>query len=199
MGNTLSRMEVRASATAFWGGTEPQPPGLGRYIVPMDDRPDGELLMIPVPIAAEITDGDWEIHFEVGYDPESNSLRIGRLEIVRRPDGPWIAPEMIRGVRLGEALKRAMRAVGHEVTRRGQVLRLGLSAEEVAPAIARRGRGRRMNEDDVKRAADAYRAAQESGRRDLVMAVAQALPASRSTAHRRIQDARHLGLLPEED
>jgi hypothetical protein len=170
-------------------------PGL---LIKTGDEPF-EYVHVPDPIEATIDDAEWDVHMTIRIDEVSLEPYIDELIIRRKANGPKVNPDMIRGLRLGEAIREAVRQSSAHWVQDGNVMRLDwdrVPREMVAAAFKRPKRS--VTTDDIRAAADAYDKATKEGRRDRIIAVADACHVSRATAHRRISKAKQLGLIREE-
>lgn len=164
-------------------------------------RHRGAVWFTPSRITAAVDDEPWRVSFvlDLGDDDRHH---LTEVRLTAKPDGPPIAVEMIRRVRLGAAVDEALRSATTEVDATGDGVSLTVGVGQSwqhAPAelatVLRRP-GRKVPAGEVDAAADLYRAATAAGG-DGLAAVVAGLHVSRATAARRIKLARQRGLLPE--
>jgi hypothetical protein len=179
-------MEVRIGPVAITG------PGL------LMKTAEDDYVHVPDPIPATVLDADWDLELEIRIDTDTLEPYIDAMTVRRKEGGPKVTPDMIRGVRLGEALREAVRKASTRWIKDGNVMRMDfdvLDRRTAKKAFARPAHT--VTRDDIEQAVDAYTRAQCDGRRDVLVAVAEACHISRATAHRRIAKAREIGLLNE--
>jgi hypothetical protein len=160
---------------------------------------NGRATHFPDNIVAHIEDAPWTVTLTIGM-PGSV---VKDVRLTMRPGGQPITPSMIRGVRLAEAVEKAIGLAGQPWEKHEDGFwysRPGWTAD--AAIRAARSKPKRLTIDE-----EAFAAAEAYGRvvgrvPDVAMAVADELKRadppismSRTTAHRRIQRARELGYL----
>ena len=181
----------------MWGGRG--------VVVPNDD---GGATFIPSEIMAVMEGEPWVVTMIIQTDltADGPTAEITELKLTKRDGGKPIKPDLIRGMRIGEAMRTAIHDASSRLERvqfnnGGEGWRLAADhipkarqATSIERVIRQKQRNSKVDEQ-VEQAAQAYRAA--AG--DKYNAVAQALGVSRATAARRIALAREQGLLTEAD
>lgn len=174
-----------------------------RLLIPRGD----DLVYVPSVIGAHVTGDDlaYDVDIEVELDPDRPRPVVRRLVVTQRAGGPPVAPETLRSVGLGGVARQVVEKASVKMRRNeqgdgwvaeGLDLFAGVEPQDVAAAF-KPPRRNKVDPGDVARAANLYREALAAGRRDATEAVAQALDVSRTTASRRIRQARDDGLLGE--
>ncbi len=151
-------------------------------------------LQVPHVIPARLEDERWDVGFTVEFDDDGTAM-VTELHLVMRKGGEPISPTTVRGIRMGEAVKTAIRLASVPFERRGDgwASERRATSRDVRPIFARK---RDTIDEEARRAADIYRRVRaEPGRHDVSVAVKNELNLSRPTAHRRIERARKLGYL----
>jgi len=137
---------------------------------------------IPSPLKVQVTGGgqfDFTVHVELDGE-ERPRMRATSLTIHTRPGGEPLT---------ARAMQRACV---------GEVIRLAIAASSAHLPVAKPrppGRPKTVTTEELRMAAEVYRQAQRDGR-PTTAAVAAALSVSPATALKRVQHARHAGLLP---
>lgn len=172
----------------------------GGSFVKVDDE---RSVFVPSVIEGTVEDADWDVDFVVINVRDFDEPVIAELHIkMKHGDGMTpIAPDMVRGLKLGEVRRRAVTLASMPVRVSGEDS-YELLAEAGSPTSTRAvfsKQRRAVTVDEIQRAADLYMGIRsDPHRRDTTLGVAKELHVSRATAARRIQKARELGLIKED-
>ena len=159
-----------------------------------------DVVHIPAMIRASVLGLPWDVSFTIGLSDDDELVpEITELRMRQRKGGAPIGVDLIRSFRLGLARDEAVKAASTHWIRAGDSWRLdfeGVSPRRMKAATQRRSR--RVTDADVRRAAEAYQEAKRSGRRDCLVAVAEACGVSRATAARYVNRAIEAGIIEED-
>jgi len=171
--------------------------GPGRVVKVDDDRS----VFLPAAISAYIDGEAFDVEFVVLNVTDHPDPVIAEIKISMKHEAgaPPVSPDMVRGIPMGKARKRAVELASVPVKQDGDVLHIlpEVGDAESTRAAFRRDRRSTVTKDLLEQAVTIYeRIGDEPG--DTLVGVAAALNVSRATAGRYIARARKLGLLEEE-
>lgn len=164
-----------------------------------------EAVELPQVITGTLRTSEYDVTIEVGFAGEPTRPGVRKLEVVDRTDGFMVTAAALNALGLGDIVRDAVQKA--QWRRRWTDDTATLNDADYVPGVPLKDgemarifgprRGAKVAPDEIKKAAEAYRNA--AGRRDPLMVTAAAIGKSRSTAARRVDAARQLGLLgPEE-
>lgn len=163
-----------------------------------DDR-----VHIPEEIRASIVGLPWEVSFTVRLSNDDDMVpEIAELRITQKKDGEPIGVDLVRSFRLGLARDRAVQQASSRWVLSDDGTKWQLDFAPVAERRARMAtqrRSRRVTDDVLRQAAEAYREAKSAGRRDHLVNIAETCHVSRATASRYLARAIDAGLIEEEN
>ena len=161
------------------------------------------MIHVPDEIHAEVMGLPWEVTFTVRPSEDDDmSPDITDLHIRQRPGGEPLGADLLRAFRLGDARDQAVAKAASRWELNPATGKLQLDWDSVpkylTKSVTKRSQ-RRVTDDVVRQAADTYLEAKRLGRRDHLMAIAEACHVSRATAHRYLNRAIEAGLVPKDD
>lgn len=160
-----------------------------------------DMLHVPQKIEAEVAGFPWKITFTLSQSAGDDPIpEVTELRFSRRPGGMPISADVTRLFPLGEATAKAVQ----QASSRWVETSPGTFALDPALPSADRVRAgtkrqqRRVTDDVLSQATDAYLEAKRQGRKDHLMFIADACHVSRATAHRYLNRAIEAGLITQE-
>lgn len=164
-------------------------------------RSGADMLHVPDRIEAEVVGFPWKITFTLaqsaGDDP---APEVTELRFTRRPGGIPIGADVTRLFPLGEATAKAVQQAS---SRWVQTAEGTWALDPTSPSADRVRAGtkkqqRRVTDDVLQEAANAYMEAKRLGRKDHLLYIAEACHVSRATASRYLGRAASAGLITED-
>ncbi len=153
---------------------------------------------VPLPAAFEVHDpvlAGVIVTGSLGADPNDNTVTVDEIRLHRQPDGPSITAQHLRLVSIPRILDAAIAQLGVPWDATSNRIDLDAYAALTAPDVAslRGKRGDPTPPEALQAVADVYNAAESRP----TMRVAKQFGWPRSTASRRIREARDAGLIRE--